>query len=143
MGRSRAAALALVVGLLLSGCVATEHDGAAVPFNAVITIPAAAPARAAAVKAVCRLPGVQDVSSVYFEEARIVDMWVHYEPVPDRWPFDEKVILAVGSAVKPYEAAAGEATLRVRILDPDQASATSPSSAFEASDSCIGKIRTV
>lgn len=143
MDRLKAAVVALVLGVLLSGCVSTEHDGATVPFNAIITIPAAPPARAAAVKAVCRLPGVQDVSTAYYEQPGIVDMWVHYEPVPDRWPFDEKVILAVGSAVKPFEAAAGEATLRVRIVDSDQAWAINPNSAFDASASCNGKMRTV
>ncbi|HET7414569.1 MAG TPA: hypothetical protein VFI97_02590 [Arthrobacter sp.] len=113
------------------------------PFNAIITIPDVAPARVAAVQAVCRLPGVRDVSTAYDDQAEILDMWVHYQPVPDRWPFDEKVILAVGSAVKPYSSTAGGATVRVRILDSGQASAIRPSSAFDANASCSGKIRTV
>lgn len=149
MNRLRAAALMLVSGLVLTGCLTPEDDDGGDPFNAVVTIPAVAPARAAAVRAVCGLPGVQRVSTAYYEQSAVVDMWVYYRPVPDRWPFDEKVVLAVSSAVKPYAAAGSRATLRVRIVQPrtssgpGQASATKPSSAFEASASCDGKIRTV
>lgn len=143
MHRFKTAASTLAVGLLLTGCFGTGHDGAAKPFDAVMTIPAAAPARTAAATAVNALPGVQQVATTYHHQTGIMDMRIAYEPVPDRWPFDEKVMLAVSSAVKPYEAAGNGATLRIRITGPPQASATRPSSAFDASASCDGKIRTV
>lgn len=117
MNPFRTAALALVAGLslLLTGCVNVDDDGE--PLNAIVTIPSAAPARTAAVQAVRELPGVQEVASTYYGATGIMDMRVQYQAVPDRWPFDEKVLLAVESAVRPYQPALEEITLRVRIVE--------------------------
>lgn len=114
---------AIIFSLACAGCSEPDDDGG-VPPDLSLTIPSSNQARVVAQQVVSELPGVRGVKAVYHEPGEVLDLWVQYEMVPDRWPFVEKIQLAVDSAVRDYPAVR-ETTVRVWILDyrPGQAAA--------------------
>lgn len=121
----RAALMVLVVifSLASAGCSGPDDEGG-VPPDLTLTIPSNSQARVVAQHVISDLPGVRGVKAVYHEPGEVLDLWVQYEMVPDRWPFVEKIQLSVDSALRDYTAVR-ETTVRVWILDyePGQAAA--------------------
>src|SRR5665811_1246155 len=96
----RAVLIVLVLGFTLActGCSGSNNDDdGTVRADLMLTIPAASSARVAAQQAIRDLPGVRGVTSIYHEPGQVLDLWVNYEMVPDRWPFVEKIQLTVDS----------------------------------------------
>lgn len=111
---------AIIFSLACAGCSGPDDDG--IPPDLTLTIPSNNQARVVTQQVISELPGVRGVNAVYHEPGEVLDVWVQYEMVPDRWPFVEKIRLAVDSAVRDYRAVR-ETTVRVWILDyrPGQA----------------------
>ncbi|WP_026535487.1 hypothetical protein [Arthrobacter sp. H14] len=105
----------VILSLASAGCSGPDDDGG-VPPDLTLTIPSNSQARVVAQQVVSELPGVRGVKAVYHEPGEVLDLWVQYEMVPDRWPFVEKIQLAVDSAVRDYSSVR-ETTVRVWILD--------------------------
>lgn len=115
----RAVLIVLVLGFTLActGCSGPNHDDdSSVRADLMLTIPAVSSARVAVKQAIRDLPGVRGVTSIYNEPGQVLDLWVHYEMVPDRWPFVEKIQLTVDSTIRDHTAARST-TVRVWIVD--------------------------
>lgn len=124
-GIAFAAAYSLLA-VLCSGCSAPPAAGEDAEPDLTLTLPDLQSARFAAQDAISDLPGVRAIASSYSEPARLLVVWVHYEPVPDRWPIHQQIEQAVQGAGERY-VAYRNSTVTIELVDYDLGQSEIPS----------------